>query len=429
MHQLTALPKYKTYKDSEVEWLGEVPRHWKILKANYLFATINERSNSGSETLLTVSEHGGVRLRAESNVNMFMALSYIGYKICRPGDLVINSLWAWSRGLGISKYHGIISTAYSVYRPNHSNYDDSFLNYLLRTEQYVTQYLIASKGIWISRLQLSDWSFLRLPIISPPKKEQTTIANFLDKKTAQINKAIAIKEKQIQLLKEYQQTIIQKSVTQGLDPNVPMKDSGVEWIGKIPQHWRVKKGKWIFLKVDRKITKNNEIITCFRDGIVTLRKNRRTEGFTNALKEHGYQGVRKGDLVIHAMDAFAGAIGVSDSDGKSSPVYSVCVPQNKLEVDTNYYSFYLRHLALIGFIESLAKGIRERSTDFRFKDFTELFLPIPPKKEQLMIVAFLQKNARKINNTIKIQQKQIQTLKEYKSTLINSAVTGKIKVS
>ena len=136
-------------------------------------------------------------------------------------------------------------------------------------------------------------------------------------------------EKQIALLKEHKQILIQNAVTRGLNPDVPLKDSGVEWIGQVPEHWDVQRSKFIFKKIERKVNEEDQIVTCFRDGQVTLRANRRTEGFTNALKEHGYQGIRKGDLVIHAMDAFAGAIGISDSDGKATPVYSVCLPHDK----------------------------------------------------------------------------------------------------
>lgn len=156
------------------------------------------------------------------------------------------------------------------------------------------------------------------------------------------------------------------------------KDSGVDWLGEIPAGWDVEKAKWLFTRAERPIRPEDEIVTCFRDGKVTLRKNRRKEGFTIALKEHGYQGIRVGDLVIHAMDAFAGAVGVSDSDGKSTPVYSACIPRNPETVDVNYYAYFMRDLALSGFLVSLAKGIRERSTDFRFRDFAELDISFPP---------------------------------------------------
>ena len=208
-----------------------------------------------------------------------------------------------------------------------------------------------------------------------------------------------------------------------------MKDSGVEWIGEIPEHWEMKKGKWLFKHEKRGVNKNDEIITCFRDGEVTLRKNRKTDGFTNALKEHGYQGIKKGDFVIHNMDAFAGAIGVSDSNGKSTPVYSVCTPRLPNDVEPLYYAYYLRSLAKQGFIESLAKGIRERSTDFRFNDFGNLILPVPPKEEQLKLIDFINNSSDKIDYTISLKQKQINKLIEYRSSVIDSCVTGKVKIS
>ncbi|MDE4518273.1 restriction endonuclease subunit S [Haemophilus influenzae] len=201
------------------------------------------------------------------------------------------------------------------------------------------------------------------------------------------------------------------------------KDSGVEWLRQIPSHWDMQRSKFIFKKVERKVNEEDQIVTCFRDGQVTLRANRRTEGFTNALKEHGYQGIRKGDLVIHAMDAFTGAIGISDSDGKATPVYSVCLPHNKQKIDVYFYAYYLRNLALSGFISSLAKGIRERSTDFRYADFAELLLPIPPYLEQQQIAQFLDDKTAKIDRAVDLAEKQIALLKEHKQILIQNAVT------
>ena len=201
------------------------------------------------------------------------------------------------------------------------------------------------------------------------------------------------------------------------------KGSDLLWIEKLPAAWRLEKAKWLFKRAERPVRSVDEIVTCFRDGKVTLRSNRRTEGFTNALKEHGYQGIRKGDLVIHAMDAFAGAIGVSDSDGKATPVYAACVPKRENEVNPRFYAYYLRDMALSGFIASLAKGIRERSTDFRFNDFAELLLPIPDFGEQILIVRFLDNKTTQIDEAIAIKEQQIALLKERKQIIIQKAVT------
>ena len=161
-----------------------------------------------------------------------------------------------------------------------------------------------------------------------------------------------------------------------LKPYQDYKDSGVPWLGEVPKHWKTERAKWLFRKMEQPVRENDEVVTCFRDGVVTLRKNRRVRGFTESLKEIGYQGVRRGDLVIHAMDAFAGAIGVSDSDGKGTPVYSVCSPRQS--ANAYYYAFCVREMARSEWILALAKGIRERSTDFRFKDFASQWVPLPP---------------------------------------------------
>ena len=150
------------------------------------------------------------------------------------------------------------------------------------------------------------------------------------------------------------------AVTRGLDPNARLRPSGIEWLGDVPDHWRIERAKWLFHKMERPIRDTDEVVTCFRDGMVTLRKNRRELGFTESIKEIGYQGIRRGDLVIHSMDAFAGAIGVSDSDGKGTPVYSVCRATSL--ANPYYYAYLLREMARSKWIQSLAKGIRERSS-------------------------------------------------------------------
>lgn len=201
------------------------------------------------------------------------------------------------------------------------------------------------------------------------------------------------------------------------------KDSGVEWLGEIPIDWSLKKAKYIFQKVQRPPRNIDSVVTAFRDGQVTLRTNRRIDGFTNSIKEIGYQGVRSGDLMIHAMDGFAGAIGISDSDGKCSPVCSVCIPWIKQSVNMLFYGYLVRQLAVTDFILSLAKGIRERSTEFRFSEFSGLVLAIPSKDEQDKIVAFLKHETQKIDRLISKQQQLIELLKEKRHAVISHVVT------
>ena len=211
-----------------------------------------------------------------------------------------------------------------------------------------------------------------------------------------------------------------------LKPYRTCKPSGVEWLGAVPEHWEMGRGKWLFRKMDRPIQDADEVVTCFRDGVVTLRKNRRVHGFTESLKEIGYQGIRRGDLVIHGMDAFAGAIGVADSDGKGTPVYSVCEPRPT--ANARYYAYTLREMARSQWIQALAKGIRERSTDFRFDGFGSQSVPLPPLLEQAAIVRFLDHIDRRIRRYIRAKQKLITLLKEQKQALIHQAVTGQVDV-
>ncbi len=201
------------------------------------------------------------------------------------------------------------------------------------------------------------------------------------------------------------------------------KDSGVKWIGKVPSHWEIRRAKTMFYRVLRPVKEDDEVITCFRDGQVTLRRNRRTEGFTESLKEVGYQGIRKGDLVIHQMDAFAGSIGVSDSDGKGTPVYICCQPLNKEECDNQYYAFLLREMARKGFIKSLYRGIRERSSDFRYETFAIQLLPIPTISEQEAIVDYLDRKCSQIDKYVEEKKRQIAALGELKQVEIAEAVT------
>lgn len=200
-----------------------------------------------------------------------------------------------------------------------------------------------------------------------------------------------------------------------------MKPSGIEWIGDIPDDWEVRRGKYTLDLLMRPIRDNDEIITCFRDGQVTRRSNRREDGFTFADKEIGYQGILKGDLVIHGMDGFAGAIGISDSDGKGSPVLNVCRPKNGS--DTRYINYYLRTLALQNVFIALSTGIRERSCDLRWKKIAELLFTIPPLKTQQKIADYLDEKCGEIDATIAKQKESIEKLKAYKQSLISETVT------
>lgn len=208
---------------------------------------------------------------------------------------------------------------------------------------------------------------------------------------------------------------------EGLEPYAEYRESGIPWASVLPSSWQTERAKHLFTKMQRPVHPEDEVVTCFRDGRVTLRRNRRLRGFTEATAFSGYQGIRKGDLVIHGMDAFAGAIGVSDSDGKGTPVYNVCQP--KPGIHAAYYAHTVREMSRGQWILALAKGIRERSTDFRYETFGNQLVPLPPPDEQAAIVRFLDHANRKIDGFIRAKRKLIGLLNEQKQAIIHRAVT------
>src|SRR6266699_624834 len=222
------LKRYTEYRESGLPWLGQVPAHWEIKRAKAILQGVDQRSKTGKEELLTVSSARGIVPRNTATVTMFKAESYLGYKLCWPGDLVINSLWAWAGGLGVSSHHGIISSAYGVYRIRRSSeMIPAFLHEVVRSSSFNWELKVRSKGVWISRLQLTDVSFLDAPMHIPPLAEQSAIVRFLDWANGRLGRAIQAKQKVIALLLEQKQAIIHRAVTRGLDPSVPLKPSGV----------------------------------------------------------------------------------------------------------------------------------------------------------------------------------------------------------
>ncbi len=239
------LKPYPAYRETEVEWLGEIPKHWNVIRGKWLLNCIDVRSTLGDEELLTVSSECGVIPRSDATVTMFKAESYKGYKLCWPGDLVINSLWAWARGLGVSQHHGIVSSAYGVYRLKEPYHDyTGYLHRLVRSLPFNYELHVRSKGIWVSRLQLTDEAFLGAPIPFPNRHEQSAIVRFLSHANRSIQRYIQTNQKLLQLLEEQKQAIIHQAITGKIDVRTgksypTYKKSGVEWLGDVPEHWEV----------------------------------------------------------------------------------------------------------------------------------------------------------------------------------------------
>lgn len=420
------MKRYKQYKPTGISWLPEIPAHWDMAQLRKYLSLVSVKGK-GDKQLLSVTREKGVIVRnvddLEENHN-FVPEDLSGYKYVQPGQFVINKMKSWQGSYGVSEYEGIVSPAYYVCNLTFPN--KTFFSKAIRSRAYVDFFAQWSKGIRVGQWDLEPIALKSIPFFEPPIEEQEMIVAFLDKQITLIETCKCQRERELQTLNELKQAEIASVVTRGLNPNVPMKDSGIPWIGQIPAHWETKRAKYMFKKEKREVRPEDKVITCFRDGQVTLRENRRTTGFTESITEIGYQGIRKGDLVIHQMDAFAGSIGVSDSDGKGTSVYHCCTPKGAYLPE--YYALTLREMARAGFIQSLYRGIRERSSDFNFQTFGKQYLPVPPENEQLEIVNYIHSRTAKIDKMIAALNDEIDRLVEYKQRLISDVVTGQINV-
>ena len=344
-------------------------------------------------------------------------------KLVKKGDFAINSRSDRRGSCGISDFDGSVSLINIVLEPR-GEANNRYYNWLFHTEQFADEFYKWGNGI-VDDLWTTRWQNMkRITIPMPPIEEQRKIAEFLDEKCGEIDALIADIKTQIESLEQYKRSVITETVTKGLNPSAEMKDSGIKWVGEMPLHWECVKGKYLLRYLQKPVKKDDGVITCFRDGEVTLRSKRREEGFTFADKEIGYQGIDVGDLVVHGMDGFAGAIGISDARGKASPVLNVLdTQQNK-----KYIMYYLRSMAYGDVFMALSTGIRVRSCDLRWNKLAELLYPVPPIEEQNAIVTFIDTTLQKTNSLIAAKQLQIETLEAYKKSIIYEYVTGKKEV-
>lgn len=340
-------------KNSNISSFGSVPSTWETIKLKAILSMRSEK-NSGDRELLSVYLDRGVISYSESTGMQVHKPSQdlSNYQNVYQGDFVLNNQQAWRGSVGVSKYDGIISPAYFVYKLSDRCFPP-YMNYLLRDSCMYQQYETASRGVGtIQRNIYAPW-LMNCMIVLPTYSEQQSIASYLDRKCAEIDTLAADIETQIETLEQYKRSVITEAVTKGLKPDAEMKDSGIRWIGQMPAHWDCIRGKYILTYLQKPVREDDGVITCFRDGEVTLRSNRREDGFTMSDKEIGYQGIDVGDLVVHGMDGFAGSIGISDSRGKASPVLNVLdTKQNK-----RYIMYYLRSMAYSDVFLAMATGI------------------------------------------------------------------------
>jgi len=421
-------------KESGINWVGKIPSHWNV-------KPIKSASKIVLGKMLCPQNKGGYILRPylkSKNIQwlkvditsveeMWFSPSELSSYRLKKGDLILSEggevgkTCIWNDDLDecyiqnsahkvtMLKGNNPRYFLYQMYSCGKQGYFDSIVN----------RVSIAH----LTRDKLSNVKF-----VFPPISEQLAIASFLDKKTAQIDEAIAIKEKQIDLLKERKQIIIQQAVTLGLNQNAPMKDSGVDWIGEIPDHWEMKKVKHIFNLVMEPSENNNnyELLSVYTDIGVKPRSELEERG-NKASTTDGYWFVKKGDIVVNKLLAWMGAIGLSEYNGVTSPAYDILRP--KVPINGWFYHLLFRAPFCSAELKRHSRGIMDMRLRLYFDRFGDIEVPYPPKEEQDQIIEELQNQLVKADSGIELFERQIEKLKEYKTTLINSAVTGKIKIA
>ena len=430
------LRPYPAYKPSGIPWLGDVPEHWDVRRGKALLSPVDIRSELGGEELLTVSAQRGVIPRNSANVTMFKAESYIGYKLCWPGDLVINSLWAWAHGLGVSPHHGIVSSAYGVYRPL-PKANARFIHLLARSIPFQWELQVRSKGIWVSRLQLTDEAFLGAPFPLPPLSEQTAIVRLLDHIDRRIRRYIRAKQELVTLLEEQKKAIIHRAVTGQIDvhtgqPYAAYKPSGVEWLQKMPTHWET-----IPLRRRWRVIDCKHLTVPFVDDGIPLASVREVQSFELNLQSsnrttfewyekliEGGREPRRGDL-IYCRNVSVGAAALVATDALFAMGQDVCLIRSSLE-NQRWLNYFLHSKVMSDQLALLLVG----STFNRINvaNIKALSIVVPPLSEQDGIAALFDDELSKIDVAIGTCRKEQALLHEYRTRLIADVVTGNLDV-
>lgn len=424
---------YQSYRTSKMQWLSPVPEHWDEQRAKVFFRDVDERSRTGEEELLSVSHLTGVTPRSQKNVTMFKAASYVGSKLCRPGDIVINTLWAWMAALGASRHVGIVSPAYGVYRPHRANsFNPAYLDYLLRTRAYVAEYIGRSTGIRSSRLRLYPNQFLDIALIQPPRTEQDQIVAYLRVQDAHIARLIKAKRDLIALLNEQKLRIIDHSATRGLDASVALKPSGVDWLGDIPDHWDAQKLKFVTRRIVGGSTPKSDEQRYWGGDVVwvTPKDVSKTDLLAGSLRTITREGLRScsttlvpaGSIVITSR-APVGNVAIAGVELCTNQGCKAIVPAAETMISAYLFLLLLRMKERL---QVLANGTT--FAEIGASVLANEFVPLPPVSEQGTICRWIEDECRPVNEAIARAEEEIKLIREYRDSQIADVVTGQVDV-
>lgn len=416
------MERYSSYKDSGVSWIGDIPEHWEV-KQLRSFLTLFSEKGHGDAQLLSVTREQGVIERdkedQEENHN-FVPDDLSGYKYIEKGDFAINKMKAWQGSYAVSEYNGIVSPAYFTCKLKGVNKD--FFSKAIRSKVYVPFFTQYSKGIRVGQWDLNPNALKSIPFFLPTPDEQSVIVKYIDDKTSNIDAYVADKEKEIELLQELKQKTIADAVTKGLNPDAKMKDSGISWIGEIPEHWEVKKIESLFVERREKVSdKDYPALSVSKQGITPqLDTAVKTDNGDNRKK------VCKNDFVVNSRSDRKGSCGVSPYTGSVSLINIVLSPRKNIEVQ--YFHHLFRSNNYIEEYYRIGRGIVADLWTTRYSEMRNIFVPLPPSDEQQAIVAYIEEKCEKIDKLASELQSEIDYLKEYKQRLIADCVTGQVNV-
>ena len=415
--------------------MGDIPQHWQLLRTKSIFRLVAEPApNNNDEELLSVYSDIGVKPRRELEERGNKASTTDGYWLVKKGDIIVNKLLAWMGAIGLSEYDGVTSPAYDILRA-YKPINSKFYHYLFRNPICINKLKKHSKGIMEMRLRLYFDEFGNIKIPYPPLEDQNRIVEFLDRKTAEIDQAIKQKQRLIKLLKEQKAILIDRAVTRGLNPNVPMRDSGVEWIGKIPEHWKLKKAKHVLkaiIDAEHKTApsfENGEYLIArtsnVRDGKIRLNDALYTDN-------HHYQQWTKraipepGDILF-TREAPAGEACILPSDMQVlMGQRMVLMKVNAKILDARFAVFSIYGGAAKQYIINLSVG--STVVHLNMSDIGNIPILMPDLKEQFKISQYLDQISIEFNTAIEMEHQGISCLIQLKESLISSVVTGKIKI-
>ena len=434
--------KYSSYKDSGVEWLGEIPEHWESQKMKYLgkmFAGLTDKKGDDfakeiSEDKMPFIPFTNVcnNLKIDKNQMQYVKIKpYEKQNKVQKNDIIflmssetLDDIGKCSIHLDEEQYY--LNSFCKGFRPKTFAVNAEFLNYLLQSKTYRNYFALVGRGF--TRINIKQEYINDLFAVLPSKEEQTKIASFLDEKTAQIDEVISQKEKLIELLKERKQIVINDAVTKGLDKDVEFVDSGVEWIGKIPKHWEISKLGTSLKPISIKNRADLPLLSVTREQGVILRDVDDKESNHNFIPDDlsGYKMVEKGQFAMNKMKAWQGSYGISDYTGIVSPAYFIFELNG---IEPTFFHKAIRSSVYVPFFIKASDGVRIGQWDLSKSRMKEIPFYIPPKDEQLQIVEYIENQTTKIDKAIELQQNYILKLKEYKASLIDSVVTGKVRVA